>query len=471
LGLGDFTDGVIRDIEGVGARVNSALFEPSLRLGVTGLSRAGKSVFITSLVANLLERGRMPQFPPANDGRIAAVYLQPQPDDTIARFTYEKHFAALTSEAPFWPENTRNVSELRLSFRVNPTGFVAGLRGVRTFHLDIVDYPGEWLLDLALMDKSYREWSADALTRMEAQDIGVQVAHRLTRVDGAVPHEEAAIQALAEEYARFAQSAHSEGMSSGAPGRIVLPGALEGSPVLTFFPLLPVERPKRGALWREMERRYDAYRAQVVRPFFRDHFSRIDRQIVLVDVLAALHNGPKSVADLGQTMADILAGFRPGKNAWLTRILAGRRVEKILFAATKADHLHQNQHTALAGFTSALLAEAKTRAEFAGAATQAMSIAALRTTTETTLDNDGRSLECVKGRISQGAKPVAFYAGALPENPASLLSATALGRADWGGLQIKNQQFTPAVLALKAGDGLPHIRMDRAVEFLIGDQF
>ena len=36
-----------------------------------------------------------------------------------------------------------------------------------------------------------------------------------------------------------------------------------------------------------MERRFEAYKTRVVRPFFRDHFQRIDRQIVLVDVLAA----------------------------------------------------------------------------------------------------------------------------------------------------------------------------------------
>ena len=38
-------------------------------LGVTGLARSGKTVFITSLVANLLERGRMAQFLPASSGR------------------------------------------------------------------------------------------------------------------------------------------------------------------------------------------------------------------------------------------------------------------------------------------------------------------------------------------------------------------------------------------------------------------
>ena len=35
--------------------------DPVIRLGVTGLSRAGKTVFITSLVANLMDQGRMPQ--------------------------------------------------------------------------------------------------------------------------------------------------------------------------------------------------------------------------------------------------------------------------------------------------------------------------------------------------------------------------------------------------------------------------
>ena len=66
-----------------------------IRLGVTGLSRAGKTVFITSLVANLMDRGRMPQLLAAANGNILTAYLQPQPDDTIARFAYEDHLARL----------------------------------------------------------------------------------------------------------------------------------------------------------------------------------------------------------------------------------------------------------------------------------------------------------------------------------------------------------------------------------------
>ena len=134
-----------------------------VRLGVTGLSRAGKTVFITSLVANLLDRGRMPQLRAAAEGRILAAYLQPQPDHTIPRFAYEDHLAALTGPDPHWPESTRSISTLRLSLRIAPTGCLGGLTGPRVVHLDIVDYPGEWLLDLPLMNQDFEDWSRAAI--------------------------------------------------------------------------------------------------------------------------------------------------------------------------------------------------------------------------------------------------------------------------------------------------------------------
>ena len=84
------TDGVSRQIEGAMASVSGAFFEPVVRLGVTGLSRAGKTVFITGLVANLLDRGRMPQLRAQAEGRIEAV--QRDHFQNIARgwFTIER---------------------------------------------------------------------------------------------------------------------------------------------------------------------------------------------------------------------------------------------------------------------------------------------------------------------------------------------------------------------------------------------
>jgi hypothetical protein len=84
----------------------------------------------------------------------------------------------------------------------------------------------------------------------------------------------------------------------------------------------------------------------VVKPFFRDHFARIDRQVVLMDVLGAIHAGPPAVEDMRRAMADILTAFRPGRAGWLAQLLGARRVERILFAATKADHLNHDPASA-----------------------------------------------------------------------------------------------------------------------------
>src|SRR5215212_3422176 len=133
------------------------LFNPTVRLGVTGLSGAGKTVFITALVHQLLHGGRLPVFEALASGRIARARLEPQPDDGVPRFDYETHLRALTEERR-WPESTSRISELRLIIDYQST------RGKnRTLTLDIVDYPGEWLLDLPLLTTSYAQWCADTL--------------------------------------------------------------------------------------------------------------------------------------------------------------------------------------------------------------------------------------------------------------------------------------------------------------------
>ncbi|MGC1429318.1 MAG: YcjX family protein [Albidovulum sp.] len=466
MGILDLADRLGRVVEGV----TSPISDTVIRLGVTGLSRAGKTVFITSLVANLMDRGRMPGLRAAGDGRILSAFLQPQPDDTVPRFDYEHYLGALTGPTPHWPEGTRSVSELRLSFRIQETGMFGGLRGPRTVHLDIVDYPGEWLLDLALMDLSYAEWAKDVLARIETRAEASAYLAALGTVDGAAAFDEMQAKALAGEFAGYLQAAREAGFADCTPGRFLLPGDLAGSPALTFAPLPAAESARRGSLLREMERRYEAYKRQVVKPFFRDHFSKIDRQVVLVDVLGAIHAGPQAVEDLRRAMAGILMAFRPGRTGWLANLLGQSRVNRILFAATKADHLHHSQHMRLTGIMAALMREAKDRADFAGAATAAMSIAALRTTVEETVAHNGGALNCVRGRLLDTGREAAFYPGELPENPAQLLTPAREGAAKWLDQDYQVMNFAPARLSLKPGDGPPHIRLDRVAEFLVGDR-
>ncbi|MEM9717134.1 MAG: YcjX family protein, partial [Pseudomonadota bacterium] len=258
-------DQVVRTVEGVTDTITAPFSEPVIRLGVTGLSRAGKTVFITSLVANLMNRGRMPQLRKVQN--IQAAFLQPQPDDTIPRFEYESHLGKMTSQNPSWPEGTRHVSELRLSLRVQPTGLLSGLTGPKTVHLDIVDYPGEWLLDLALLDQSFSDWSKNALEKTSKRESGADYLQALADTDPNDPLDETVAQSLASKYTEHLQTARSEGYSDCSPGRFLLPGDMAGSPVLTFSPL-PSGTYQRKSLGREFERRFQSYKRNVVRPFF-----------------------------------------------------------------------------------------------------------------------------------------------------------------------------------------------------------
>ena len=132
-----------------------------------------------------------------------------------------------------------------------------------------------------------------------------------------------------------------------------------------------------------MERRYEAYKDVVVRPFYREHFARLDRQIVLVDALAAFNAGPDAVKDLEAALAAILGSFRTGR-ATLASTLFRPRIDRILFAATKADHLHHANHDRLERFLARMTERAIERAKFSGATVDVIALAAVRATREAT---------------------------------------------------------------------------------------
>lgn len=87
--------------------MSDTVFGAPIRLGVTGLARSGKTVFITSLIANLLSGAKLPQFVASAQDRIELAYLNPQPNDTITRFDYETHLAQLYAHPQLGPITPR----------------------------------------------------------------------------------------------------------------------------------------------------------------------------------------------------------------------------------------------------------------------------------------------------------------------------------------------------------------------------
>lgn len=456
-------------------------YNPPIRLGVTGLARSGKTVFITALVHNLIHGGRLPFFRAAAEGRILRAYLEPQPDDSVPRFAYEDHIAHLTHQPPEWPESTRQISQLRLTLEYEPASFLRRQFGTSRVHIDIVDYPGEWLLDLPLLQLSYEEWSAEALalSRMPERCTHAAEWHQfLSGVNNATLADEQVAINGAKLFGAYLKACRNEKtlLASLTPGRMLMPGDLDGSPALTFMPLdiAPQVQARRDSLHAMMARRFEAYKTYVIKPFFRDHFVKLERQIVLVDALGAVNAGAAAVADLERTLAAVLNCFRPGGNNWLSSIL-GKRIDRILFAATKADHIHHTNHDKLEAILRQLVQKAIVRAEFSGARVEAAALAAVRSTREMAAKEGGEALACIAGvplagesldgQSFDGREEIALFPGDL--------NAEA-GRSESAGATVQFVRFAPPALVSRSPGTqplLPHIRLDRAIEFLIGDKF
>jgi uncharacterized protein len=459
----------------------AGLINPTLRLGVTGLSGAGKTVFITALVHHLLHGGRLPVFEALSGGRIARARLVPQPDDAVPRFDYETHLHALTKERR-WPESTTRIGELRLAIE-----YQSAQRGAhnRVLTLDIVDYPGEWLLDLPLLTTGYAQWSADTLMLSRNGPRAMLAApwHRhLATLDPAKPADEQAALQSARLFTDYLNACRNEryAMRLLPPGRFLMPGDLAGSPALTFAPLeLPDGEAPPGSLWAMMQRRYESYKDVVVRPFYREHFARLDRQIVLVDALAAFNAGPDAVNDLEAALTAILGSFRTGRASILSALFRPR-IDRILFAATKADHLHHANHDRLERFLARITERAVAQAKFAGAQIDVVALAAVRATREATVARGRDRLQAIVGtplageRIGSetfdGETEVAAFPGDLPDDPAALFTGfrglTAADETDYRFLRFRPPASGPAASPAT----LPHIRLDRALQFLLGDR-
>ena len=468
-----------------------------LRLGVTGLSRAGKTVFITALVQNLTraaaaasaDRRVLPVFRVHAEGRLTRARLEPQPDDAVPRFAYEEHLASLTGGDRAWPQSTRRISELRVTLEFERK---AGWRnGPSELTLDIVDYPGEWLLDLPLLSKTYAQWSRDMLDASAAAaraSLAADWRGATLPLDASARGDEEVARKLATLYTDYLRASRSDvyALSTLPPGRFLMPGDLEGSPALTFAPLVPPSdstTPDARSLFAMMERRYEAYKTVVVRPFFRDHFARLDRQIVLVDALSALNSGPAAVRDLETALGEVLAAFRAGRSGILSALFRPK-IDKILFAATKADHLHHTSHDRLESILRLLTARAIGRAENVGARVDVIAMAAVRATREASVREGGGGPEVdaivgtplpdetIAGETFDGVAEAAIFPGDLPADPKAALRGEGLAvphdEADY-----RFVRFRPPV-AQPAADGeslpLPSIRLDRALEFLLGDK-
>lgn len=438
-----------------------------LRLAVTGLSQSGKTAFITALVHQLeqacAQGSRLPLWRLPAEGRLLGVRRVPQLNAHIPSFAFDAAMARLRGQPPAWPESTRGVSEIRLEIRYRPTGRFA--REIGTLYLDLVDYPGEWLLDLPLLGLDYAAWSAEvaATLRTSPRMAALAAAWRQWAPGPDDPFEDSAARAAAAQYTRFLQACRTElGLSLLQPGRFLLPGDAAGAPMLQFLPWVqgpaPTE-PAPGGTFATLAGRFEQYKHHLVRGFYREHFAGFDRQIVLVDCLHALDGGPECLADTQRALARIIESFRYGSGNRLTRLF-NPRIDRVLFAASKADHVLPEQHAALVTLLQQLVQGGAGITRFEGVPSDCMALAAVAVTELASgLTPGGESVRGLRGHSLDG-EPLLVRPRSLPEG--------LPGPQWWQGRGAAYDRFRPP--DPDAARPLPHIRLDAALEFLLGDK-
>lgn len=448
-----------------------------VRLAVTGLSGAGKTTFITGMLEQLLhgDPRRLPFWRVAREGRLRGASLSAQPDQQIPRFQYEKALATMADDPPQWPASTRSLSEIRTIVRADKKAAWYGTnRDYRDVTIDLLDYPGEWLLDLPMLQQDYAQWSAqqrELLAQPPRQQLTrqwLQQWSQTSNLNDPVADTDAAVRATAAAYRDFLQQAREQGLYLLQPGRLLLPGELENAPLLDFFPWPdePSEQPlsaHQQGLYDILAQRFEAYKKEVVTPFFKQHFRHFNRQVLLVDVLGALRRGPQAVADLQLTLKQLLPSFQYGHNALLNRLFQPR-VEKVCIVATKADVLVPEQHEQLQQLLQSIVSPILDSLRFDGIAVELHAVAAICCTQASARDAE---VPAVVGweQTETGVRQVAVRPPQLPQSITS------------GDFKpIAYLDFVPAVAAGAGtngirGEALPQLRLDAVLEFLTGDKW
>jgi hypothetical protein len=430
----------------------------TVRIGVTGLARSGKTALVTSLAANLLAAGAgLPALPALAErlgGRSFRVALAPAGAEALARFDYLSHVAALAGEPPRWPARTGAISLLALDLEIGHDGLAAALPP-RRLRLELLDYPGEWLLDLPLLGQSFAAWSQATLRRLEAYQAAHDFLAFAHALPAAAPAEETLARAGHQLYRTLlCRLRDAEGLSMLQPGRFLMPPPGPEPPWTAFFPLSG-----SGRLVDLLRDRFDAYGRVVRRDLVYPAFGRLDRLVVLADVLSALHAGPVAFADAAAALAAVAGALRwrrrlkplPG---WFTDLLpACRGIDRVAFVATKADHVAARQRGNLAALVRRL-------AQVPGVA-DGFAIAAIRCTEDVVWTLEGRPVSAVRGRVAGEARPGRSYPGEVPDH---LPDA-----AFWTYPFLALPDFEPMCLPLGGRGGVGHIGLDALLVFLLED--
>ena len=432
----------------------------TIRIGLTGMSRAGKTVFLTSAIHNFTQHdgSQLDEFEQTGwryDGNpVPLVHSE-------SEFPYQKHLDGLRQTAVTWPAATRQVSEFAIELHLVSRGTA---RKKRECLLEFVDYPGERLVDVLLLNRRWDDWAEETWVATEsvesAQAFRAQVQQLLERGDAGI---EELFPAVQQAFGKYQQAELQANRPVAAPVGPVLETA-DGQPVEPpFFPIPSSAWNSHPSLVRRLRLAYDRYVNKDVFPFFQQ-IASCDQQIVLVDILDILQRGSKRHRDVQQQLHGVLHAFRclqlgPLRRnfGWLVG-LQRRSLHRVQFCATKADQATFDDRSHLASLLKQLVLKAHAALNYSNDlpfVSDYCCISALRTTIDLEVSTEAHPtpFQVIRGRLKQKPQDLsdkAIFPGRVPDQWPT--------EDDW--LRFQCPDFVPRKIPSINGPPLAHLGMD-----------
>ncbi len=435
--------------------------DKTIKVAITGMSRSGKTVFLTSIINQLIANDKLPYL---NDklGRTFVARLLP-PDSIYMRFDYYNKLKALRSENPRWPKSTKAVSKttIQLEFK-SEYGFLEN----QIINLELIDYPGEWLLDLAMLDMSYAQWSRfmmDLAKENARSDFSREwlmdiKQHSLYKNGDTFEIEEQ----LFDLYSEYLKSLYYHEFSFMQPGRFIEPGDMKDDPLLMFCPLpLSHVNIEEGSIYSNFEKRYDSYVGEVVKRLYLEHFQTFDSQVILVDLVKTLNDGEDVFEDMHLALKSILKTFTYGSNNIFSKFF-DLKIDHVLFAATKADHIPATAHESYMQLLKEMIWDIKKELDVKHIDTEVTIFSAVKSTQFVKAMLNGVEVDCVRGIVEDEEEPSTHFPGYLPNDYKD--------PNFWKNADFNFQTFKPISFPPRDSNAVEHIRMDRLIYSLLKDR-
>ncbi|KPK75629.1 MAG: hypothetical protein AMJ79_10555 [Phycisphaerae bacterium SM23_30] len=438
-----------------------------LRLAVTGLRQAGKTVFLTSLINFLLGNGMKDSAVFRRHGVTLRAKELPLPGEgTAQRFSYEDYIEGFKQHPPRWPQRTKELSEFHLLVHMR-----SRRRRTKEYRLELVDYPGEQLIDLPMVNKTYEEWSDERAIEARVgirEEMSRPYRQACEQLAESPPAEAGIKKQAAEQYRHYLLEGKRAGLHYLQPSGMLTEQSAQDER-LNFCPLPRKIRERAGGAAAEYAAKYEAYKREYLTNFARV-MMRCSHQVVLVDVLNILKSGVEAFNDARRCFDSILEVYRYKKRyGRLIDLLAGLlffrvSINRVSFVATKADQATRANRNNLRALLEELVCSRHEYLRYDTAAGVGFFFAAAhRSTQDKIKEYNGRELSVLMGRHAEKGpdEERLYYPGEVPP--------------EWP------EQWDPQEQAYRFGDFLPralpgrdgamfdNINLDEVLWYMLGD--